>query len=394
MLINDGVDEGFYTIRDDQAADNEVTAAALPWLSGNYQLVLIHLDQVDYAGHHQGGPLSPNWEAAASRADQLLSQIVDTLDLSKDTVLVVSDHGQIDRGGHGGPDPVTLLEPFVLAGVGVVPGNYGNINMVDIAPTMAALLGTNIPASSQGHVLIDMLVHSADQNAVIQNALKSQQTDLFQAYANSIGSTVTPGKGEIVSATQTAMNLARQIRSSTERIWRNVLAAFLAILPGYLIFMRKDKKAFWFLAGAIMYFALFNLRWYFIDHLTYSIASIEGAKWFIIYCATTVIVAFFLSGLIPMLSLKGFKNGVRNAINIILGYVWFTIYILALPILLSFAINGLRITWVLPDWYTLFLWMLSLIQIILVAMLGLILVGAIALSGRISAWKKQQLPVP
>ena len=27
-----------------------------------------------------------------------------------------SDHGQIDRGGHGGNEPIVLLEPFVLAG--------------------------------------------------------------------------------------------------------------------------------------------------------------------------------------------------------------------------------------------------------------------------------------
>ena len=33
-----------------------------------------------------------------------------------DTVLALSDHGQIDAGGHGGHETVTLTEPFVLAG--------------------------------------------------------------------------------------------------------------------------------------------------------------------------------------------------------------------------------------------------------------------------------------
>ncbi len=125
MLANSGVDAGFYTPGEDNAADIEVVAAALPWLTEDYQLVLIHLDQVDYAGHHEGGPRSPNWNAAAMRTDSMLSQIVAQLDLTQDTVLVISDHGQIDRGGHGGPEPITLVEPFVLAGAGVVPGNYG-----------------------------------------------------------------------------------------------------------------------------------------------------------------------------------------------------------------------------------------------------------------------------
>ena len=77
--------------------------AALPWLqSAEYQLVLIHLDQVDYAGHHEGGPQDPRWNQAAQRADDLLAEILAAVDLEQDTLLVVSDHGQIDPGGHGG----------------------------------------------------------------------------------------------------------------------------------------------------------------------------------------------------------------------------------------------------------------------------------------------------
>jgi hypothetical protein len=50
------------------------------------------------------------------------------------------------------------------------------VNMVDIAPTIAALLGTNIPASNQGHVLINMLSLPSERTVAIQNALKAQQT--------------------------------------------------------------------------------------------------------------------------------------------------------------------------------------------------------------------------
>ena len=56
------VDASFYTKGEDQDADRQVVDAALPWLeSGEYALVLIHLDQVDYAGHHEGGPRDPRW---------------------------------------------------------------------------------------------------------------------------------------------------------------------------------------------------------------------------------------------------------------------------------------------------------------------------------------------
>ena len=117
LVPQNAVDASFYTAGEDQHADRQVVDAALPWFqSGDYQLILIHLDQVDYAGHHEGGPIGEGWRAAANRADQLLQEIAAQLDLTQDTLLVLSDHGQIDRGGHGGQDPITLVEPFVLAG--------------------------------------------------------------------------------------------------------------------------------------------------------------------------------------------------------------------------------------------------------------------------------------
>ena len=379
MLSSSAVTAGFYTTGEDNAADNEVVAAALPWLTGDYQLVLIHIDQVDTAGHLEGGPISPNWNAAATRADSLVQDIVAKLDLTQDTVLVISDHGQINRGGHGGPEPVTLVEPFVLVGAGVIPGNYGDVKMVDVAPTLAALLGTNIPASSEGHVLTTMLNLPSGQNAVIQDALKAQQSQLFTAYTKTISSTASAGSVDIVSATQDAMNQARNGRLAGARVWRNVLAVFLAILPGYLLLLRKDKKVLWLIAGTVLYFLLFNFRYAVISKLNYSLASFnEGATFLIIYNATTAALAVVLAWLVPMFGLRAFKVGPRKAAETTLGFLWFTIYILALPVLLSFAINGFTITWTLPEWYTLFFGLLSLIQWLVVAALGLLLVGVAA----------------
>jgi len=51
-------------------------------------LVLIHLDQVDHAGHHEGGPNSPAWDEAAARVDSMIGQIAGELDFSQDTLVV------------------------------------------------------------------------------------------------------------------------------------------------------------------------------------------------------------------------------------------------------------------------------------------------------------------
>ncbi|MBA4380406.1 MAG: hypothetical protein C0393_07000, partial [Anaerolinea sp.] len=375
MLLNSGVDAGFYTRGEDAAADRLVVDAALPWLTEDYQLILIHIDQVDYAGHHEGGPRDPRWDAAARRADALLGEIVSHLDLEQDTVIVLSDHGQIERGGHGGPDPVTLVEPFVLVGAGVVPGNYGDVNMVDVAPTVAILLGTSIPASSQGHALTDMLTLSPEQEPAIQEALKAQQGQLFAAYTTVIHSTARIESGEVVSATQAAMEQARAGRLGRERVWRNVLAFFLAFTPAYLFYLRKDRKVLWLAAGALFYLAIFNFRYAILDGRTYSLASVEGETWLIVYTATTAAIGVILGWLIPMFGLRAFRRSPRAAAGISLGYVWFTLYLLALPVLLSFALNGITATWTLPEFYTLYIGLLSIIQSLIVAAVGLLLTG-------------------
>jgi hypothetical protein len=229
-----------------------------------------------------------------------------------------------------------------------------------------------------------MLILSSEQNVAIQNALINQQTQLFNIYTKAIGSSAIIGDGEIVSVTQTALNQAIQARLSSERIWRNVVAAFIAILPGYLLFIRKDKKALWMLAGALLYVALVNLRYAIIDGRTYSLASVEGATWLIVYTSTTATVAVVIGWVVLMFGLKAFITDMRRTIDITLGYIWFIIYLLALPILLNFAINGFMVKWTLPDWYTIFIGLLCLIQVIIVALVGVIMVGLMAGLGRLT----------
>jgi hypothetical protein len=379
MLSNSGVDAGFYTPGEENSADIEVINAAIPWLVEEYQLVLIHLDQVDFAGHEQGGPQDPDWNAAASRVDVMIKEVVSHLDLAQDTVLVISDHGQIDRGGHGGPEAITLIEPFVLAGAGVVPGNFSDVNMVDIAPTLAVLLGTSIPASNQGHPLLDMLYASPEQVSALHEAIDLQQSHLFSSYTSAIGSTSSIGSGELVSATQSALVQARLIRMAKERIWRNVFAAFLAILPAYIIYLRKDRKILWVLAGALTNILLFNLRYSVIDGRTYSLASVEGATWLITYTATTAAITGILGWLIPMFTLNALHGSPRKSVETVLAYIWLTIYLLSLPILLSFAINGFTVTWTLPEFYSMYIGLLSLIQSMIIAFIGLVLAGIMTL---------------
>ncbi len=388
LIPQEAVNASFYTQGEDQAADREVVDAAIPWLkSGDYQLVFIHIDQVDYAGHHEGGPRDPRWDDAARRADELIREIATELDLDKDTLFVCSDHGQIDAGGHGGQDAVTLVEPWVIAGAGIKPGHYEDVKMVDVAPTLAAILGANLPASSQGRALTEMLDFSTDQVTKIERALVAQQSQLVDAYQQAIGYRVAPRTGsvngeEIVSAYQAALEAARQSRLRRERLPRYILASLVLFLPLVYLFRKRGADLAWLLGGAVLYMIGFNLRYSLIDGRTYSLSSVESADGLIIYCAVTALIAMLISWLLIFFGVRAYRRTPRQASELTLGLVFLVIYLLFFPVMWSFAFNGATTTWTLPEFGSAFLALIALIQILLLAPLGLGLAGLAALISR------------
>ena len=379
LIPQKDVDLSFYTAGEDNKADEDVVAAALPWLQdGKAQLVLIHIDQVDYAGHHEGGPKSIKWDEAAQRSDAMLNQIVSTLDLQKDTILVISDHGQIDAGGHGGQDPIVLQEPFVLAGAGVTPGDYGDVNMVDVAPTLAAMLGLNLPASTQGEVRTSTLALSDSVSAALPAAVEKQQTTLLTAYAAAIGQKLDAAKiptGSDVSQYQSVMSGLRANRQFAERIPRALIAAlFLALIIYWLIRQWKNGSPAWIIGG-LAFAGLFNFRYAIWDNKTYSLSSIISQTDMIMYVAITSALALLIVWLAIMLDQHYFKLRPADAAIKTFGLVFTTAFISGLPAILSYVLNGALITWTLPDYLTSFLAMISLIEVLMISVSGILFAG-------------------
>ncbi len=383
LVPQEAVTVSYYTSGEDQVADREVTDAALPWLvEGKYQLVLIHLDQVDFAGHHEGGPQDPRWDDAAKRVDGLLEEIASNVDLNQDTLFIVSDHGQIDPGGHGGQDPVVLVEPFVLVGKGVIPGNYGDINMVDVVPTIAAILGTDIPATNQGKPRVEMLAISLEQVDKINTVLTEQQGQLATVYETAIGQPVNVQTGsDIVAATQEAMDAARESRLSDQRLPRGIVSILFIILIVNLAAWRAKPYFSWFLLGILIYLVAFNIKYVLIDHRTYSLSSVSDATSLILSTGLTTFIALVIAWLFMLLGTKAYKFRPRLAANTTLNFILATLSILSIPIFIHFVINGATVTWTLPDFLSSFLGLLFLIQTLMVGVIGLILIGLSALIG-------------
>jgi membrane-anchored protein YejM (alkaline phosphatase superfamily) len=123
------------------------TAAAIDyWERERPDLMFIHLDLVDHAGHEYGWTSKPYYQAV-EEADTHIGAILDMLAAKAATdsayVLITSDHGGKGRG-HGKNSLAEIQIPWILSGPEVVPGQVtASVYTYDSAATMAWILGIN-----------------------------------------------------------------------------------------------------------------------------------------------------------------------------------------------------------------------------------------------------------
>lgn len=370
---------GFFTPGEDEAADRDVVDAALPWLeSGDYQLVLIHLDQVDYAGHHLGGGDSEGYRNSANIVDGLLTEIFKHVDLSADTVMILADHGHLDRGGHGGPEKVLTREPFVLLGAGVQPGAYGDVNMVDVVPTLAVLLGLNIPASTQGQVLTDMLDFSADEVAAIQKAEQSQRKCLVMAFETATDKALDLGDEFSTAEMNHAIKAVQQ-----SKIFGRVVVALVVILGGfYLVSSLRQHHSFKLMTGALLFAILFHLIYLLVEKRGYSLAWFSSPEDFIITQVGTALACYAVVWLGLVFWFKLNRMSKKEAVMYTLSSSLAVVVLLLLPILAHYIMNGYALWIALPEYWTMFAGLQALLQVLAVSVGGLLLTGVAALLGR------------
>lgn len=132
--------------------------------AGTAAFIAVLVLEVDRAGHAAG--VGERYRAAALGADRMLRTAFAGIDFTRDTVIVTADHGHVATGGHGGDEREVSTVPLVLAGKGVVPGATARgARLIDVAPTVAALLGVPAPGHAEGRALVEILQLSAEQAA-------------------------------------------------------------------------------------------------------------------------------------------------------------------------------------------------------------------------------------
>jgi arylsulfatase A-like enzyme len=129
-----------------EAGPRKTTEATLQyWNEYHPNLLFVHLDNVDHAGHEYGWG-TREYYSAVEEADLCIGKLLDALLATPDTfVLITSDHGGKGRG-HGGNTLGEIQIPWILAGPGIAPGRMtAPINTFDSAATMAWVFGLTTP---------------------------------------------------------------------------------------------------------------------------------------------------------------------------------------------------------------------------------------------------------
>jgi CTP:molybdopterin cytidylyltransferase MocA len=147
------------SVQPTERIDHSLCAAAREVVEGeDPDLLVLQLLAADQLGHVRGTRNPEYLQQLAEtdrRIDELLAFLGDRLDGA--TVILMADHGQgRGIGGHGHLDWGETPVPFVVWGAGAVPGAVGGepASVLDLARTLARLLGVEAPAGARGRALV------------------------------------------------------------------------------------------------------------------------------------------------------------------------------------------------------------------------------------------------
>lgn len=132
--------------------DADVVNEAITRISAGFDLLVVHLPQMDQTGHASGW-MSAEYLAQLQQTDGAVGRLLSTLP-PETTVIVTADHGGKGRD-HGTRDTVDMTIPWIIAGPSVVHrGPLSRpVRTVDTTPTILSLLGIAPPPSCAGKVV-------------------------------------------------------------------------------------------------------------------------------------------------------------------------------------------------------------------------------------------------
>jgi hypothetical protein len=397
-------DEFLYTqffVEGEDAADEQVVDTALRFLKNFYlNYLLIHLNQVDHASREYGAA-SSEYQQAALRVDAHLRDIAQATDVQRNVLIVVSDYGHPKTGERDQYGRVVLTAPFVMVGPVVVPGDYGHIAPGDVAPTVAALLGTAVPSAAQRPIRFDMLRMDEVQRAVKQITQAQQRVALGQVYLSSIdaGTLSETAEGDALVATSSLqvknytsaytlgelavqqidqeMEQARMQRIQGERSQRRIAALVVILAPLFLFWWKRSKRLGVLILAALLTLAIYHLL-FIREGNVYSPNIPRPVEPFLEENLRRVAIALAAGLVVTLLWLwHEWEKSLLDVTQSVYGFSFAVIYFLGVQVAIGYWLNGPTVTWYLPHLNLFFLHFSALVQSAMVAAISVFLPVAV-----------------
>ena len=230
---------------------------------------VVHVLDADDAAHRHGA-VSDAYQEALRRDVDVVEQIAVAMDLERDVLVVTADHGHRDRGGHGGPEREVVAVPLWIVGRGARAGAIGPARAVDVAATVAVLLGLPLPAHGEGRPLFEGLQLAAGAEDAWAQVWLSQRWRLTSSLLTGLGEGALPPpqipRGELALRTASAVvetyegriEAAYARRDQQDMRWRSLGVAPLFLGAMIWLFRRRTlaRTLFWALVPMVLMYAL------------------------------------------------------------------------------------------------------------------------------------------
>lgn len=137
------------------SGDVAVANEAVVQVQAGFDLMFVHLPDVDTVGHLSGW-ISPAYLEQVAESDRAVGRILAALPPGT-TVILTADHGGHDKT-HGLDQPTDMLIPWIIAGPDVIQGGLLpptiKVSSMDTAATALHLLGLALPANAGGRPVL------------------------------------------------------------------------------------------------------------------------------------------------------------------------------------------------------------------------------------------------
>lgn len=317
---------------------------------------------------------NPEYRALLADLDAHLVQLLGSVDLKTTAIAVVSSVPADGTGAH----TAGRKAPLILAGAGVRPGLRGEGSLLDMAPTLAALVGAPTPLQHAGRVLDEALaVEGRPLDAIAQRQLavrKGFADSLLQA-SGEVELTPDP-PGTQAEGEGYLKGVSQQVRAARFQAWKAGLmerlpyfGPALLLLILYLVIAVLQPFGGPLMIGALTYVVAFHLLFFWTGgRYSAFIQGFEGMPRTAVAglglrAAVAMSVGAIVTGL--LLSRRPFK---RNSYltSATLHMILSTLVLTAIPVAVAVGIVGWEFPSELPNLGLLVWFFVAGVQVIVV----------------------------